>query len=163
VSVAYTFDTTVGGASATSYISISDADNYIASRVESNTWSEITEAEKENYLMQATADIDTLHFLGSKYNSVAEEESGHQRLKFPRSTQASSYIPERVKIAVCAQALYILSHQGKYDSRQQLVNQGVENYSIAGVSESLKSKPYSRVCPEVRSLLTHWVSRAIDL
>jgi hypothetical protein len=163
VTIAYSFDFTVGGSSATSYISVSDADNYISSRVESNTWTELTETEKENYLMQATADIDTLHFLGSEYNSVAEGNSGYQRLKFPRSTQASSYIPEKVEIAVCAQALYIFSHQGKYDSRQQLVNQGVENYSIAGVSESLKSKPYSRICPEVRSLLTQWISRAIDL
>ena len=165
MSLNYTFDATVAGASATSYVTAADADNYIAVRPEANSWASLTEAQKQAYLMQATADVDRLRFIGRKYNGLETDESAsnYQRLKFPRSVQASEYIPEEVQLATCVQALYILANAGKHDETAKLAGQGAVSISISGAMQmNVRQTPHSQICPEAKRLLARWISRAID-
>ena len=48
------FDATLGGATATSYISIAEADAFLANTQYTGTWQGNTEAEKSKYLNAAT-------------------------------------------------------------------------------------------------------------
>ena len=163
----YPFVTTVSGNTATSYVSVADADAYIATRkeTEAGTWAALEDADVQKYLMQATADIDTLRFIGQKYNRLThdESESDYQRLEFPRDTQASEYIPEYVVRATCVQALYIYANSAKYDEISKLQGQGVESISFPGAATmQVKKGDYSQICPEAKRLLSRWITRAID-
>ena len=56
------FDATLGGATATSYISIAEADAFLANTQYTGTWQGNTEAEKSKYLNAATFWLDTLDY-----------------------------------------------------------------------------------------------------
>lgn len=71
------FDSTVGGASANSYLSVADADTLAAYHRKKATWDAMTTAEKEIYLVSSTARIDR-----EKY--AAYPTASDQRLKWPR-------------------------------------------------------------------------------
>ncbi len=164
-----TFSATVSDSAATSYITVENADTYMATRVETvatTTWDALDSDDKEKYLMLATTDIDTMRFIGKKYNGLETDEtdSDFQRLAFPRSTQESEYIPDEVEIATCVQALYILANSGLHDETAKVANQGIESVVVPmAITMNVKKSTYSRICPEAKVLLAGWISRAFDL
>lgn len=76
--MAIAFDTTIGGASATSYASRATADDFIALNKHETVWASATDAQKENALMRATLILDdNVVWYGSMANS-------NQALQWPR-------------------------------------------------------------------------------
>jgi hypothetical protein len=120
--MAITFNTTVGGASATSYVSVGSADDYMATREESTPWDDISlnstgtlsaTSRKQNLLMQATREIDkTWRFQGSRDGVEQKGSEDYQNLEFPRGenydADGTLLIPDEVKYATYEQALYIM-------------------------------------------------------
>lgn len=114
--------TSIGTSTANSYVSVTDADSYFSTRNISTSWSNILSNStgtlqattvKENYLIQATREIDyNFKFFESKYNQGIIGSSDYQVLEFPRSSNTDAdgdlYIPQEVKDSTCEQALWIL-------------------------------------------------------
>lgn len=94
--------TLVAGSTSDSYVTLEEANAYIASRPDSKNWNDSDYLERERLLRQATIDIDIFKFQGRKlfcggeggglehvlvssiYNVLGE---GYQRLQFPRNWQ----------------------------------------------------------------------------
>ena len=90
-----------------SYVSLQEANDYFSSRLGSDYWDTLTDAQKEKALITATKRIDRLSFIGSKQNPA-------QPLQFPRfyyslncylSGLQIATIPQQLKDAVCEEAL----------------------------------------------------------
>ena len=91
--------TIVGGSTADSYVSLIEANSYIASRPDSKNWNDSDYLERERLLRQATIDLDILRFKGNKLFQGGEGNvfgtiltssifdvlyNGYQSLQFPR-------------------------------------------------------------------------------
>ena len=110
--MAITVDTTVGGASANSYITVQEFKDFLAIR--SNVPASISEATDDTlakWLLQACREIDLHAFKGVKYvTGIDADGNPEQALEFPRNYTYSTnggYIPQNVKYAQCEQALEI--------------------------------------------------------
>lgn len=94
--------TLVGGSTSDSYVTLVEANAYIASRPDSKNWNDSDYLERERLLRQATIDIDVFKFKGTKLFQGGEGgglghslqssiydviNSGYQRLQFPRNWQ----------------------------------------------------------------------------
>lgn len=92
-----------GASNAVSYVSLSAAASYFASRPGiGNAWTSATTATRQAVLMQAARLIDTGHFISRKAAEI-------QSLQFPRSGQEDPFeIPAEVQQAACEEALAIL-------------------------------------------------------
>jgi len=97
--VAATIDSTIKGASANSYASLSDSNDYFDTSPDSSTWTNKSDDEKKRALISATRWIETLVFYGDRC-----DES--QALKFPRTNYqvdgvelTCSLIPNNIKYA----------------------------------------------------------------
>lgn len=115
----------IGTSTADSYVSVPDANTYFASRLQTDPWTNLSNATtstaatsiKENVLKQATRELDsTFRFYGSKYNQGIEGATDYQALEFPRTNHTDVngdlYIPDDVKYATYEQALWILERGG---------------------------------------------------
>jgi hypothetical protein len=71
-------DSTVGGAAANSYSSLSEANTYHSTRLHNAEWSAASNATREQALMMATSYLDALGWKGTKFSS-------EQALRWPRS------------------------------------------------------------------------------
>lgn len=151
-------DTTIGGASADSYVSLVEADAYFASRFGSDSWTSLSDADQEKALRQATREVDRSRFIGSKWSS-------EQALQFPRvdtySDDETAEIPSLVKQATCEQALWVATHAatGGRSVRQQLQSEGVTSFRVGSASETFSGDRLEALCPEARSLLSQWITR----
>jgi hypothetical protein len=117
-----TFNTEVGGASATSYVSVASADDYMTVREDSTPWDDLlynstgtvtATSRKQSLLIQATREIDrTFRFFGSRDGNDLKESEDYQNLEFPRASDTDAdgnlLIPDEVQYATCEQALWIL-------------------------------------------------------
>lgn len=108
--MALILDSTIGGASANSYISRADADTFFEARYNDGGWSTLSDANKERALVAATRLIDRLSF-------IADRATATQRLEWPRlyvrkasrnytETGDNLYydddeLPQQLKDAVC--------------------------------------------------------------
>jgi hypothetical protein len=101
---------------ATSYVSVADADTYIANYVRSDTaWTGLADADKQDVLVEATQSVELLYggrFIGSKYTEA-------QALAFPRSgvvldgfSISTDIIPDNVQNAVIEMAWRHLADDG---------------------------------------------------
>lgn len=80
-----------------SYVSVSEAENYFASRLRTDDWDNADLKDRNKALIMATRDIDRLAFAGTK----------NSELEFPRDD--SDIVPQEIKIACCEIALQHLS------------------------------------------------------
>lgn len=76
--MAFSFDSTISGASSNSYVSVSDADDYFAGHPKSSTWDGLSTTEKQQFLVKATSRLDYEQYGG-------ETSDGAQALQWPRS------------------------------------------------------------------------------
>ena len=97
--MAATIDSTIKGASANSYASLSDSNDYFDTSPDSSTWTNKSDDEKKRALISATRWIETLVFYGDRC-----DES--QALKFPRTNYqvdgvelTCTLIPNNIKYA----------------------------------------------------------------
>ena len=79
------FNATLGGSAATSYISVSKADDYYAGNLLEQYWTPLTQAEKEAALMAATSSLEVLTYAGDRCTPSSDDPLLEQALQWPRS------------------------------------------------------------------------------
>jgi hypothetical protein len=101
---------TIGGSTSNSYVTLTEANDYFADRLNTAQWDAATSETKEKALITATRRIDEEQFFGYKVSTT-------QALKWPRYNVRdedgffflpSDSIPERVKQAVFVTARELL-------------------------------------------------------
>ena len=116
----------------TAYVSIAEADIYLAVVPFTAVWDDLSDSDKTKYLVAAQRAIDLLSFRGRKYKTYNEG----QEEEWPRvidgvtvgwnSTTGASEIPQRVQDAVCEEVLMIVNRgDPSADPRQEAQSQGV--------------------------------------
>ena len=97
--MAATIDSTIKGANANSYASLSDSNDYFDTSPDSSTWTNKSDDEKKRALISATRWIETLVFYGDRCDEG-------QALKFPRTNYqvdgvelTCTLIPNNIKYA----------------------------------------------------------------
>lgn len=147
-----------------SYVTIYDADAYVASRYISSDaarlrWDALPDDDKEILLIQACAEIEALQLRGKKM-------SRDQLLAFPRRPFQDldvTWAPDEVRHAQIELALWLSDSSAQADAaqRQNLQAQGVTGFSIGDLSESYKTgageKPAPLLCPKSQRLLAQYV------
>lgn len=139
---------TVGAKTANSYVTQAEATTYFADHPLTATWTAQSSAQKDQFLIQATRDIDTETLAGVKYDTDIDATDGlpDQALHFPRSQDVTSsavkYIPIAVKRACYEQAIE-LARTGVTATRLTLQAQGVTQASIGDVSETYGARASS--------------------
>ena len=149
---------TVGAANADSYITLAEADAYLAARFGAEAWEALGDELKEKALKQATRELDRHRFRSSKATTV-------QALQFPRWDQeeALTELPPCVKDACAEQALSLVvnSATGGRSERQKLRADGVQAWAVGDASETLGpggGGSLSPLCSDARALLARWIS-----
>jgi len=143
-----TFDSTSGATSANSYISVEDADNYFAKRMHTDNWDAASDVNKQKALMDATRRLDRIEYTGEKTNN-------DQALEWPRTGATlrdealdDDIIPTRILDATCELALAVLS-----SNINPGLPEGVQSFTVGGVSVALSGPPSSTFPPEVDRLI----------
>ena len=97
--MAATIDSTIKGANANSYVTLSESNDYFDTSPDSSTWTNKTDDQKKRSLISATRWIDTLVYLGDRCDDG-------QALKFPRNNYSvdgvelkCDLIPQNIKYA----------------------------------------------------------------
>ena len=70
-------DTTIGGASANSYVSLSEADGYFEARLDGDTWPTFSSNKRTQALLKAAKRLDQINWLGARADTA-------QALAWPR-------------------------------------------------------------------------------
>lgn len=137
--MAITLITTPGDPDANSYVSLTEAENYFAGRLNNSLW-ELNSSSLPRALITATRRIDTERFSGIR-------ETRSQALQFPRSLiyDADGYpydantIPRNLKNAVCELAYFYLQQNERLVSEVELHDaQFLSDYKVGPLSYSFK-------------------------
>lgn len=159
-----TIVTTVGAANANSYVSVADADTYMASRLHAEAWVDDAGAtEKEAALIWAARLIDTtVRFNGTKVTST-------QSMAWPRAglTDESGYdvpengIPQIIKYLQMELALLLLTTDRTKESQASAA--GLTSLRAGPVSLSFKDEIQVKQIPDtlMAMLPMEWVWQPI--
>ena len=137
------FDSTIGGASANSYVSIADADTYFDDRGKPSDWENAGLGTCQAALIYATAWLDQNFTWYSTIYST-DQALGWPRVQYydaeGRQVGGSGVIPQKVKDAVCEMALQWIK-----DDFTSTDNEGIESESIgdASITYRKSTKSYS--------------------
>lgn len=162
----YTSVITVG---TNSYISITDADSYFATRYGASAWAALSTETKDQLLITATQRIDTLRLKGRKYVYT-------QTLNFPRYLDRNieyqqdylydvnlNTIPEVVEKATCEEAFALLNTE--LTKRRELQEQGVTSFTIGKLSETFSDNVSSSslLSSDAKNLLKSWIAGKVKI
>ena len=107
-----TFDSTLGGSTANSYISLAEADSVFDFSMQETAWDAFSDAEKQAALVQATFWLETVKFSGTRCSPSSDDDTLPQSLQWPRSdascdgvAAACTFIPKEIKQATAFLAL----------------------------------------------------------
>lgn len=162
--------TTVGGTTSNAYCDWTYLTAYFANLPYGSSFVNIGATIGEKYIIQATAEIDLHKFYGdfpSGGNPVSGYNTGklnyNQSLKFPRNVQDDiTIIPLEVKQACCEQALFIWTNISADSAslgrnpRQRLRSDGVKEFVVDDLKESLTPVKSIYLCPKAIALLDKW-------
>lgn len=125
------------------YVTSSEVDSYVADRPDSTAWTGASSAEKEDALKYSSKLVDSLLFVGRKY----ETDISVQPLQWPRliktrhgwrigdqDSSGDAVVPQAIKDAVCEEILTRLSTVNS--KRRQLQRGGVKSFKLSEVSET---------------------------
>lgn len=124
------------------YITSGEMDSYVADRPDSSAWTGASSADKEDLLKYVSKLVDSLPFVGKKYETDITE----QPLQWPRliktrrgwvverDADGNVVIPQAVKNAVCEEILERLSTVN--DKRRSLQAGGVKSFRLSDISET---------------------------
>lgn len=148
--MAIVFDTTVGGASSTSFVTVAEFNTYVENLISDDVPSSDQTTLIQKLLNAATEVIDSLDYVGGITNST-------QNLQFPRTGMADrngyaidgDTIPTELKNATCEMAIWLFRN-GVDNAQNDSWDNEPESASIGGaLSMSYKSsKKPSTVIPE---------------
>jgi hypothetical protein len=130
-----------------SYVSVSDADTYFETRIDSANWTNAAETLKEDALVTSTQIIDNNPWIGSAVSSSQALAWPRKNAKYydPRMGQeisiSDSTTPDLVKIAVYEQALHLLNNE---DLLAQ-TTQTYESISIGSISLTDSNNDVTRI------------------
>lgn len=154
-----TLDTTIGGASSNSYVSVAEADSYFDARLNTEAWT-ATSDNKTRALLMAAQRLESENWIGSRVTTT-------QRLAWPRlyvqkvdgsgygwgygyayrcqfgDVYLSTEIPQRVKDAQCELALSFL------DGFDESGDEAMDSFTADGVSIKFSSQKPSSAMPFV--------------
>lgn len=110
--MAFTFDSTIGGAASNSYVSVTEADDYFGGSLDDAQWANLSATEKEQLLTMATNRLESESFGGQVASTT-------QRLQFPRdylkhrnyplvTYYENTVVPKEVQTATFELGLYFL-------------------------------------------------------
>jgi hypothetical protein len=136
--MAFTFDSTVGGTSSNSYLSLTEANDYFGGRFGADEWNNFTDVQKKQLLSTATKKLDAFTFGGIKVGRT-------QALQWPRTalTDADGYplngiIPQKLKEATCEMAYWIWSEGDRILSDTEILQ--VDSYNVGPINVSVNQK-----------------------
>jgi hypothetical protein len=134
--MAVTVVATVGSASANSFVTVTEADTYLESRLNSDLWTG-TEPKKKA-VIEATRDISAMSFQGNRTDATQALSWPRANAPDPDGTSDYDYfdddeIPQRVKDATCELALEYL-RAGTVDVASQDSKQNVIEKTIGPIS-----------------------------
>jgi len=125
------------------YVDSDDVDNYVADRPDSAAWTGASSAEKDDALKYSSKIIDSLLFIGKKY----ETNISTQPLQWPRlvktrhgwriadlDSDGNAVIPQAIKDACCEEIIARLSTANA--NRRKLQAGGVKSFKISEISET---------------------------
>ena len=107
-----TFNATLGGSNATSYISVAAADGVWANTLNNAAWTALTEEEKQQALMASTTALEALRYSGIRCSPSTDDANLQQALQWPRNgytckgiTCTCAAIPKQIEQATAYLAL----------------------------------------------------------
>jgi hypothetical protein len=125
------------------YVDSDEMDDYVADRPDSTAWTGASSADKEDALKYASKIVDSLLFVGKKY----ETDISSQPLQWPRliktrqgwriadlDADGNVVVPQAIKDACCEEILARLSTVNS--KRRQLQAGGVKSFKISEISET---------------------------
>lgn len=118
---AITVTDTAGSASANTFVSVADADAYLNTRLNASAWNSETDADqKARALIEATRELNLLHYIGSRVTTTQALAWPRQYARDPDKPDIiyvgnialmyfdSATVPQRIKDATCELALEFL-------------------------------------------------------
>jgi len=163
-------DSTWGGDSADAYDSLANVDDFITNEIfDHSDWESLTDAQKVAAIREATRDIDSLQFVGSRYYDS-------QTLEFPRAldnepswteagsdaslwTETHERMQRDVRAALAYQANWLARNDGR-NSHAENQASGIKAYSetIGPLRESFQygGAATQRLCSEAATKLASW-------
>jgi hypothetical protein len=126
-------------------VTSSEVDSYVADRPDSTAWTGASSAEKEDALKYSSKLVDSLLFVGKKY----ETDISEQPLQWPRliktrrgwvverDADGNVVVPQLIRDAVCEEILARLDTTN--DARRALQEGGVKSFHLSDLSETFDS------------------------
>lgn len=148
--MAFVFDATIGGASANSYLTVAQADDYFDSRYDNELYTDLTDEEKQRLLVTASRRLDAEHYAG---RSVTET----QALQFPRVVAydrnyypyQQNEIPVNLKNAVCELGYFYLQKDDRMLDETELHDAAMlENYKVGPLQYGFRNNAKMDQLPE---------------
>lgn len=150
--MAFVFDSTPKSATANSYVSVSEADDYFAAHLDSNFWPTSLK-DKQAALVMATNRIDAENFQGRRTELT-------QSLQWPRSWVVarafidSNTIPRELKIATFEMALHYLKMKAGEFTVDENDLETLDKYKIGPLDVQIKANVKAdRIPTKVKQLL----------
>lgn len=150
--MAFVFDSTPKSATANSYVSVSEADDYFAAHLDSNFWPTSLK-EKQAALVMATNRIDAETFQGRRTELT-------QSLQWPRSYVVArdfidtDIIPRELKIATFEMALHYLKMKAGEFTVDENDLETLDKYKIGPLDVQIKANVKAdRIPTKVKQLL----------
>ena len=147
--MAFVFDSTAKSATANSYVSVSEADDYFAAHLDSNFWPTSLK-DKQAALVMATNRIDAETFQGRRTELT-------QSLQWPRSwvvARDSNIIPRELKIATFEMALHYLKMKAGEFTVDENDLETLDKYKVGPLDVQIKSNVKAdRIPTKVKQLL----------
>lgn len=150
--MAFVFDSTPKSASANSYVSVSEADDYFAAHLDSNFWPTAAK-DKQAALVMATNRIDAETFQGRRTDL-------DQALQWPRSLVVarafidSNTVPRELKIATFEMALHYLKMKAGEFTVDENDLETLDKYKIGPLDVQIKGNVKAdRLPSKVKRLL----------
>lgn len=150
--MAFVFDSTPKSATANSYVSVSEADDYFAAHLDSNFWPTSLK-DKQAALVMATNRIDAENFQGRRTELT-------QSLQWPRSLVVarafidSNTVPRELKIATFEMALHYLKMKAGEFTVDENDLETLDKYKIGPLDVQIKANVKAdRIPTKVKQLL----------
>lgn len=150
--MAFVFDSTPKSATANSYVSVSEADDYFAAHLDSEFWPTSLK-DKQAALVMATNRIDAENFQGRR-TELTQSLQWPRSLVVARAFMDSNTIPRELKIATFEMALHYLKMKAGEFTVDENDLETLDKYKIGPLDVQIKGNVKAdRLPSKVKRLL----------